>query len=65
MKAVVEDINTVKKKIRIEIPPADIAKEREKAIADISRKAKIPGFRPGKAPKAVVERHYAAMSKPT
>jgi trigger factor len=58
MKAVVEDISTVKKKIRIEIPPADVAKEREKAIADISRKVKIPGFRPGKAPKAVVERHY-------
>ncbi len=30
-----------------------------KAVADIAKKAKIPGFRPGKAPKAIVEKHYA------
>jgi trigger factor len=58
MKAVVEDISTVKKKINVEITPEAVAKEMEKAIADVVKKAKIPGFRPGKAPKAVVEKHY-------
>jgi trigger factor len=60
MKAVVEDISPVKKKLHIQVPTDDIAKELVKAVADVSKKAKIPGFRPGKAPKAVVERHYAA-----
>jgi trigger factor len=58
MKAVVEDISTVKKKINVEITPDAVAKEMEKAIADVAKKAKIPGFRPGKAPKAIVEKHY-------
>ena len=59
MKVAVEDISPVKKKIRIEVPPDAVTAEMNKAIADIAKKAKIPGFRPGKAPKAIVEKHYA------
>ncbi len=59
MKAVVEDVSTVKKKLHIQVTPEAIAQEMVKAVADAAKKAKIPGFRPGKAPKAVVERHYA------
>ena len=58
MKSVVEDISTVKKKINIEVAPDDVAREMDKALADVGKKAKIPGFRPGKAPKNIVERHY-------
>jgi trigger factor len=58
MKSVVEDITTVKKKLTIEITPEEVTKELDKALADVGRKAKIPGFRPGKAPKNIVERHY-------
>jgi trigger factor len=58
MKSVVEDISSVKKKINIEVEPESVSKEMDKALADTAKKAKIPGFRPGKAPKAVVEKHY-------
>jgi trigger factor len=58
MKAVVEEINPVKKKITIEIEPDSVASEMDKAIKDVAKKAKIPGFRPGKAPKNVVQQHY-------
>lgn len=58
MKVAVEDITPVKKKLLIEIEPDSVAKEMDKAIADVAKKAKIPGFRPGKAPKAIVEKHY-------
>ena len=58
MKAVVEDISTVKKKLSIEVAPEAVNRELDKAFADVAKKAKIPGFRPGKAPKAIVERHY-------
>jgi trigger factor len=60
MHATIEDISSVKKKIHIQVTPDAIAQEMVKAVADAAKKAKIPGFRPGKAPKAVVERHYAA-----
>lgn len=59
MKTVVEDISPVKKKLHIQVPAEAIAEEMVKAVADAAKKAKIPGFRPGKAPKAIVERHYA------
>ncbi len=59
MKATIEDISTVRKKLHIQISTDAIAQEMVKAVADAAKKAKIPGFRPGKAPKAVVERHYA------
>ncbi len=58
MKSVVEDISAVKKKINVEIAPDTVAREMEKALADVSKKARIAGFRPGKAPKAIVEKHY-------
>ena len=58
MKTVLEEINPVKKKLKIEIEPDAVANEMDKAIKDIARKAKIPGFRPGKAPKNVVQQHY-------
>ena len=58
MKSVVEDLSSVKKKINVEIAPDSVTKEMEKALADVAKKAKIAGFRPGKAPKAIVEKHY-------
>jgi len=60
MKSTIEDISAVKKKLHIQVTPEAIAQEMVKALADVAKKAKIPGFRPGKAPRAVVERHYAA-----
>jgi trigger factor len=59
MKATIEDISTVKKKLHIQVTAEAVAKEMVKAVADAAKTAKIHGFRPGKAPKAIVERHYA------
>ncbi len=58
MKAVVEEVGTLKKKISIEVSSEAVDKELARAIAEVSKTAKIPGFRPGKAPKAIVEKHY-------
>jgi len=59
MKSTIEDVSAVKKKLHIQIPPDAIAQEMLRVVADVAKKAKIPGFRPGKAPKNVVERHYS------
>ncbi len=60
MKVTIEDVSSVKKKLHIQVLPDAIAREMEKAAVDVAKKAKIPGFRPGKAPRAVVERHYGS-----
>ncbi|MDA8100198.1 MAG: trigger factor [Nitrospiraceae bacterium] len=59
MKVTIEDAGSLKKKLHIQVPPEVLAEEMQKAVADAAKTAKIPGFRPGKAPKNVVERHYA------
>ena len=58
MKSVIEEINPVKKQLTIEVAPEAVDLEFDKALKDFAKKAKIPGFRPGKAPKNVVEQHY-------
>ena len=42
-------------KMRVEIEPAELQSEYARAVQRISGNARIPGFRPGKAPRSVVE----------
>ena len=51
---------TCKREIELEIPAENVAKAAEKAARDIARVARIPGFRPGKAPVTVIRRRFAA-----
>ena len=55
MKVVVEDVNPVKKILHIEIPEDDVISELDNAYTNLKRTAKIKGFRPGKAPRSVLE----------
>jgi len=58
MKVNVEQINTVKRALTVEVPAAEVDKAIEKLFAKHGRKAKIKGFRAGKVPRAVLERYY-------
>ncbi len=42
--------------VRFELPPEHLTKALDEAVRHISRRTRIAGFRPGKAPRAVVER---------
>ena len=44
--------------LRIELPPEDVRKEWDAIASNYSRYARIPGYRPGKAPKQVIERKF-------
>lgn len=44
--------------LRVEIPSATVSAEKSKILAQYAKDAKIPGFRPGKAPLAVIEKRY-------
>ena len=59
MQVHVEDISSVQKKITIEIPAERVNKEIDKAYSAIQKKAKLQGFRPGKAPMQLIKRTYS------
>jgi trigger factor len=54
----VEDISPVKKKLLFDIAWVDVRKELDAVYRDVSRKAKIKGFRQGKVPRKVLENMY-------
>lgn len=58
MKNALEDISSVKKRLKVEVLPEVVTAAREKAIHEIQKEANIPGFRPGKAPKEMVVQKF-------
>src|SRR5881628_3728300 len=58
MKTEFADINETRKNVRVEIPPDVVDAEINRVATDYSRKARIPGFRPGKAPARVIKQRY-------
>jgi trigger factor len=42
--------------LEFELPPERLSKAIDQAVGRLSRQARVPGFRPGKAPRVVVER---------
>jgi len=58
MKASVEEISPIKKKVSIEIPEDQVTQEVESFYKDLGKKAKIKGFRPGKVPRDILERYF-------
>ena len=58
MKTNVEDISSIKKKLNIEIPEDQVTKEVDSLYREVGKKAKIKGFRPGKVPRNILERHF-------
>ena len=51
---------TCKREIELEIPADNVQKAADKITRDIARVARIPGFRPGKAPATLVRRRFAS-----
>jgi len=59
VKSDVKDINETRKTVTVSVPATEIAELEAALIKDFQRNAKIPGFRPGKAPEAIVCTRYA------
>jgi trigger factor len=58
MKVAVEEISSVKKSLKIEVPEEVVTKELESAYTDLNQRVRIPGFRPGKAPRSLLEQRF-------
>lgn len=52
----VETVDEVTRRVKVTIPAATVAKEVSNALSELERSVKIKGFRPGKAPRAMVEK---------
>lgn len=59
MKIDVQDINPTRKTIAVNVSSKELAEQEAKLIKDFKRQAKIPGFRPGKAPENMVRTRFA------
>lgn len=54
----VEKLPECKARLSVEFPSSEVAAERDRISALYAAQAKLPGFRPGKAPKGAVEKRY-------
>jgi trigger factor len=53
------DATTCRRELELEIPAEDVTKETEKVAKEFAKMARVPGFRPGKAPIALIKRKFA------
>ncbi len=57
-KATIEDVSPVRKRIAIEVPAQSVQAEIDRAFSSVGQRASLRGFRPGKAPRPVLERVF-------
>jgi trigger factor len=58
VKVEVETLSEVKRKLLIEVPSSEVSEEVDRAYRELGKRAKIKGFRPGKAPRSVLKLYY-------
>ena len=54
----VDQVGPCRRDLHVEIPAADVTKEFNEVVEAYVKLARVPGFRPGRAPRAVVERRF-------
>jgi len=57
----IEDIGPCLKKITITIPAERVSEQMETSLAMVSMEAQLPGFRPGRAPKRLIEKKFGSV----
>ena len=63
MNITVENLAPCKKLVRVEVDAKSVDEIFEAITKDIQKQASLPGFRPGKAPRAMVVKKYEAEIK--
>ena len=59
MKMEVTELGPMKRALKIEVPADEVSQRFSRAYVELNRQVRIPGFRPGKAPLAMLEKRYA------
>src|SRR4029450_9804319 len=63
MKVTVEEISPIKKKLNIEVSHEEYLEELDQAYKKLGGKVTIKGFRKGKVPRSILERHYKQQTE--
>ena len=58
MKVTKEELSATKRKVAVEIPPAQVQEVVESLYRNLRKTAKVKGFRPGKVPRNVLQQYY-------
>ena len=58
MKVQVEELSPIEKKLSIEVEPAQVTQELDRAYSALGRKVQLPGFRQGKVPRRILEQRF-------
>ena len=58
MKASVEQITPVKKRLMVEVDAEEVNRKIEEAYRELGKRAKVDGFRPGKVPRNILQRYF-------
>lgn len=53
------DLSVTRKSLVVTLDPAEVEAEHKAVVAEITRHAQLPGFRPGKAPQSIVLKRFA------
>lgn len=55
----IQETSPTRRTVKVTVPAAEAAEGRREVARQFARQAKLPGFRPGKAPEAMVARRFA------
>ncbi|WP_052668873.1 trigger factor [Nitriliruptor alkaliphilus] len=58
MKTSVETLDPVKVKLTVEVEPKRVKQAFDKAARELAKQVNVPGFRPGKAPRRLIEQRF-------
>ncbi len=54
----VEEVGTCRKQVRIAVPAPAVEAETQRVVQEFRKRARLPGFRKGKVPVALVEKRF-------
>jgi trigger factor len=54
----IKDVSETRKSLVVTLDQAEVAAEHQAVVGEISKQARLPGFRPGKAPAAMIIKRY-------
>jgi trigger factor len=57
-KVAMESVDAVRRRLAVEIPAAEVTAQIERAYAQLRQRARVPGFRQGRAPRSVLEQMF-------
>ena len=63
MQVSVENISTVEKRLKIQVPAEEINKQIDSRLREIGKQVRLKGFRPGRIPFSVLKQRYGPQAK--